>query len=86
MTQHQKLTAELERLALRAVRRSYDDLNGSLFRWQLEPPAFELVDVESRLGRWNGPVRTIELSPKLLVEHGWGTLVEVLKHEMAHQS
>ena len=27
----------------------------------------------------------IELSPKLLTDHGWGTLVEVLKHEMAHQ-
>jgi hypothetical protein len=82
---HHALTVELERLALRAVRRSFDDLNGTLFRWQLKPPAFELVDVASRLGRWNGADRVIELSPKLLTDHGWGTLVEVLKHEMAHQ-
>jgi hypothetical protein len=84
-TDTRELSAELERLALRAVRRSYDDLNGSLFRWQLRPPAFELVDVTTRLGRWNGENRVIELSPKLLTDHGWGTLVEVLKHEMAHQ-
>ncbi len=81
----QQLSAELERLALRAVRRSYDDLNGTLFRWKLSAPAFELGEVGSRLGRWNGAVRCIELSRRLFVEHGWGTLIEVLKHEMAHQ-
>ncbi|HEV8246402.1 MAG TPA: DUF2786 domain-containing protein [Polyangiaceae bacterium] len=81
----EELTAELERLALRAVRRSYDDLNGSLFRWKLKAPAFELSDGGSRLGRWNGGARSIELSRKLCTEHGWGTLLEVLKHEMAHQ-
>jgi hypothetical protein len=44
-----------------------------------------LSDASSRLGRWNGPARTIELSRALFVEHGWGVVVEVLKHEMAHQ-
>src|SRR5690606_18958374 len=36
-------------------------------------------------GRWVAEERTIEISRKLLVDHGWGALVEVLKHEMAHQ-
>jgi hypothetical protein len=79
------LSLELERLALRAVRRVYEDLNQSLFRSELRTPAFELSSAEGRLGRWVGTPRTIELSHTLLVAHGWGVLVEVLKHEMAHQ-
>jgi hypothetical protein len=79
------LTLELERLALRAVRRVYEDLKRSLFRDALRTPAFELSSAEGRFGRWIGAARTIELRRALLVEHGWGVLVEVLKHEMAHQ-
>lgn len=79
------LTAELERLALRAARSVYEDLNRSLFRAALRTPAFELSDAAGRLGRWVGSARTIELGRALLLEHGWGVLVEVLKHEMAHQ-
>jgi hypothetical protein len=79
------LSLELERLALRAARRVYEDLNQSLFRAELRTPSFELSEAEGRLGRWLGGTRTLELRRALLVEHGWGTLVEVLKHEMAHQ-
>jgi hypothetical protein len=80
-----RLGFELERLALRAVRRVYEDLNRSLFGSELRTPAFELSVAAGRLGRWVGTPRTIELSDSLLVAHGWGVLVEVLKHEMAHQ-
>src|SRR5262249_18712892 len=82
---HAVLTFELERLSLRAVRRVYEDLNASLFKERLRVPAFELSDAEGRLGRWSGESRTLELRRTLLVDHGWGVLVEVLKHEMAHQ-
>jgi hypothetical protein len=70
---------------LRAARRVYDDLNQSLFGSALRAPAFELSSAAGRLGRWVGSARTLELRRALLVEHGWGVLVEVLKHEMAHQ-
>jgi hypothetical protein len=79
------LSIELERAALRAVRRSYDDVNGTFFGWGLVAPAFELVEPGGRLGRWVSAHRLIELSRSLLLEHGWGAVVEVLKHEMAHQ-
>ena len=79
------LTLELERLSLRAVRRVYEDYNASLFKERLRVPAFEFTDALGRLGRWSGAHRTLELRRSLLVEHGWGVLVEVLKHEMAHQ-
>lgn len=79
------MSLELERLALRALRGTYDDLNRSLFRGALRQPAFELSDAAGRLGRWVGETRTLEVSRGLLAEKGWGVVVEVLKHEMAHQ-
>ncbi len=81
----ERLGSEHERAALHAIVRTWEDLNGALFRFQLTRPAIELVDSSSRLGRWHGGLRVIELARSLLVEHGWGVLVEVLKHEMAHQ-
>lgn len=81
----QRLSAELERAALHAIIRTWEELNGALFRFQLERPAVELVDSSSRLGRWHGGLRVIEIARSLLIDHGWGVLVEVLKHEMAHQ-
>jgi hypothetical protein len=81
----EKLGLELERAALRAIRGTWQELNGTLFKWQLNLPSFELVDAASRLGRWHGGVRVIEILRTLLTDHGWGVLVEVLKHEMAHQ-
>ena len=81
----ERLSAELERTALLAIIRAWEDVNGSLFRFQLARPAIELVNSSSRLGRWRGGVRVIEIARSLLFNHGWGVLVEVLKHEMAHQ-
>ena len=42
------LSQELERAALHAVRRAWDDLNGTLFKWQLVAPGFELSDSRGR--------------------------------------
>jgi hypothetical protein len=85
MVAPQRVHVELERAALYAIARTYEHVNGSLFRFRLRPPAFELTDGFERLGRWVPRPRTIELSRRLLSEHGWGVLEEVLKHEMAHQ-
>src|SRR5882724_856730 len=79
------LSGELERAALHAILRTWDDLNGALFRFQLRRPAVMLVDSKARLGLWHGGLRVIEIARSLLLDHGWGVLVEVLKHEMAHQ-
>src|SRR5688572_25297134 len=82
---HAPLGVELERRALHVARRYYEELNASLFRGKLRPAVLEFSDVEGRLGRYVSSTRGIELSRRLLTEHGWGVLVEVLKHEMAHQ-
>jgi hypothetical protein len=87
--QHQSpdrsLSSELERAALRAILETYEQLNYTFFRRTLRKPQFELSDAAGRLGRWVRSHRTLELSRSLLAVHGWGVLVEVLKHEMAHQ-
>ncbi len=80
-----RLDAELERLALRALRDAYDDINATFFKRTLRRPVFSLENAHGRLGRWVSGERSLELSRRLLTEHGWGVVLEVLKHEMAHQ-
>ena len=79
------LTAQLEALALREIRAEHRELNGLLFGRRLSMPSFLLCDSRTRLGQWLPSLRTIEISRYLLVEMSWGAVVEVLKHEMAHQ-
>ena len=80
-----QLTVELERASLRALQQVYDELNRSLFKSRLQQPPLMFVDGHQRLGLWCADPRHIELARELLLQQGWGTLVEVLKHEMAHQ-
>lgn len=81
----QRLTAELETAALRAIANAYADLNATFFSRKLRRPQIELTDSATRLGAWVRSHRRLQISRKLLVAHGWGTVIEVLKHEMAHQ-
>jgi hypothetical protein len=80
-----RLGADLEAALLRELRSTYQDLNHCFFRRRLTAPALELSDAGSRLGRWVPGVRTIEIARSLVLGRPWGTVVEVLKHEMAHQ-
>jgi hypothetical protein len=80
-----ELSVRHEQLALRAIRASFDDLNLTFFKGRLKRPVFALSDTTKRLGQFDADERTLELSRALLSEHSWGVLVEVLKHEMAHQ-
>jgi hypothetical protein len=85
MSQRERLITDLEQLTLRAVFREYQSTNVLLFKGALQCPLFRFADVLSVLGRWLPGERAIELSRSLLTDQGWGVLVEVLKHEMAHQ-
>lgn len=79
------LSAELERALLHAVAETWHDLNATFFKRRMQPPAFLLDESDSRLGQWRPETRTIALQRRFVVERGWGVVVEVLKHEMAHQ-
>ena len=80
-----QLTVELERASLRALQQVFDELNRSLFKNRLQRVPLMFVEGGQRLGQWCSDPRRIELARQLLLDQGWGALVEVLKHEMAHQ-
>ena len=75
---------ELDRLTVHALRHTWAGLNQSHFRGSLRPPTIVLADVVSFLGQWQPEHRTIAIA-RTALRHGWGIVVEVLKHEMAHQ-
>lgn len=81
----ERLGVELEAAALRAIASTWDQLNDDWFHRRLRLPAFALSDAQSRLGCWLHETRTIEIGRHTLLSLGWGAVVEVLKHEMAHQ-
>ena len=54
-------------------------------REHLTCPGFELRDMKSVWGLWEGRLKNIAISRKLAFEHPWKSVREVLLHEMAHQ-
>jgi hypothetical protein len=79
------LTASLEAALVRELRAAFWQINDAYFRTALKAPTLELVLHRSTLGRWVPATRTIEISRPLVLERAWAAVVEVLKHEMAHQ-
>jgi hypothetical protein len=79
------LGAELETALVRELLATWRQLNHSHFRGRLEPPTIGLTGGTTRLGLWLRSSREILLSRPFVVDQPWGAVVEVLKHEMAHQ-
>src|SRR5262245_45763460 len=79
------LFTDLERAALFEISAAWHSFNGTYLKNALMPPSFELHEGSSLLGKWQRERRTIALSRALVFEHPWGSVEEVLKHEMAHQ-
>jgi predicted SprT family Zn-dependent metalloprotease len=80
-----ELTAALDAALVRELRTTYWQINDSFFKGALSAPTLELVRTRANLGRWVPRTRTIEISRALVIENPWGAVVEVLKHEAAHQ-
>ncbi len=77
--------ADAERILVHELLRTWRELNRTHFENTLRPPVLTLVDARATLGRWIPDGRILEISRPLVMEHLWGSVVEVLKHEMAHQ-
>lgn len=55
-------------------------------RDNIREPLFVFIDGNRFLGRWvPAPIPTIELSEVLLWKHPWYTVMDVFRHEVAHQ-
>jgi hypothetical protein len=80
-----ELSAVLEAALVRELRATFWQINDTFFKGGLRAPTLELVSTRQNLGRWIPSTRTIEISRLLVLEKPWGAVVEVLKHEMAHQ-
>lgn len=80
-----KLLAALETACLRALTEEYEQFNYLLFGERLRRPSLRLMESTTQLGLWERDSKTLSLSRSLVFERPWGLVVEVLKHEMAHQ-
>jgi hypothetical protein len=69
----------------RELARCWAAINRDLFSGAMRPPLLLVEDTSRRLGAWSKKGRTLSLSSRLLDGHPWGAVIEVLKHEMAHQ-
>jgi len=57
----------------------------SWHRVTLAVPAFRISESPATLGSWNPEARVISISAVLINEYSWDAVINVLKHEMAHQ-
>lgn len=55
------------------------------FRVKLRPPVIRIEDHRTSWGQWAQTTRCLTLSRRLIELYPWDVVVEVLKHEMAHQ-
>lgn len=68
----------------RELQQAWVELNHRLFGGGLKPLPIEVVG-QAALGRYRGEPRGIQMSRALVFDRPWAQVVEVLKHEMAHQ-
>lgn len=55
------------------------------YRVILKKPLIKVFDMKSRWAHWDPVTRCIVLSSRLIKASAWSSVVEILKHEMAHQ-
>ena len=50
----------------------------------MSTPSFSIDNVSSRWGQWDSQKQTISIFLRLLRDYPWDSVIETLKHEMAH--
>jgi hypothetical protein len=70
---------------IRRLRWHYDFYNYYYADHKLRPPVFLIDGSRERLGLWNGLHRTISISEHHVLSHPWESVLDTLRHEMAHQ-
>jgi hypothetical protein len=78
--------SDVDRAIVRELLVAHRAFNQSHFKGSLSTPQIALHQAHSFLARWLREAKTIEFSrPFLERTESWGVVLEVLKHEMAHQ-
>ncbi|HVY60654.1 MAG TPA: DUF2786 domain-containing protein, partial [Planctomycetota bacterium] len=78
-------TDELKRACLKRLARDWSCFNYWYLGERLRKPAFQVDAALTRLGQWDPRARTISFSERHILEAPWESVLETLKHEMAHQ-
>ncbi|MBU0992943.1 MAG: SprT-like domain-containing protein [Proteobacteria bacterium] len=87
-TSYHKLSEALENRILQGISSEWEHASWILepiHRRSLKKPRFSIRDTSKKLGQWSREKREIMLSRNLVLNHPWDAVVDVLKHEMAHQ-
>ena len=79
------LRDQQEALAVRALLADWRMINDDLFGSTLRAPILRLTPGASTLGAWRVDGRELTIQREFVFQAPWGRVVEVLKHEMAHQ-
>ncbi len=66
------------------LQKEYDAINWR-FKLKLARPQFKIVNVVGFLGQWDPLLREMKFSHTLIHSHSWPIVLEILKHEIAHQ-
>ena len=79
------MSAELlERLWVEQLSREHENIAWR-HRVKLRTPLIEVCNMNGRWGSWDPVLRVIRISRRLIDEYSWDIVLEILKHEMAHQ-
>lgn len=55
------------------------------FNLRIRMPVIRIDNHSSRWGAWDPMSRTLSISERLIINHSWETVLEIFKHEIAHQ-
>lgn len=83
--ERERLSAELEAALVRELASAWRTESWARFGDKMRAPTLALSESSAFLGRWIRDRRAIELSRALILAQPWTSVVEVLRHEMAHQ-
>lgn len=83
-----EVSNEFEKLVLNELAKTWRAL-AYKFGWlkssAILAPMFKIFDRQDRWGEWDPNTREMSFSRTLVTTRPWGEVIEVLKHEMAHQ-
>jgi hypothetical protein len=77
-------SSDLHRRWTNQLYKEHQDISW-FYRIRLRPVIIQLSDMRSAWGKWDSFYRTITISTHLIENYSWDVVVEILKHEMAHQ-
>lgn len=84
MFESHKAHSTLTELWSHQLQKEYDHINWA-YRLRLIRPQIKILRASSFLGQWDPLYREMTFSENLIKHHSWHIVIEILKHEIAHQ-